>query len=66
MNVWVNDRECELDDGGTIRDLLDRLGVTVRHVAVEVNGLLVPRERHHEHRLAAEDRIEVVTLVGGG
>jgi thiamine biosynthesis protein ThiS len=27
---------------------------------------LVPRQRHAEHVLASGDRLEVVTLVGGG
>jgi len=35
-------------------------------VAVEVNLELVPRQRHAEHRLAEGDRLEIVTLVGGG
>ncbi len=64
--VSVNDSNVELPDAASIRDLLDRLQVTVRHVAVEVNGELVPRLRHAEHRLADGDRVEVVTLVGGG
>lgn len=34
--------------------------------AVEVNGTLAPRRRFHEHGLAEGDRVEIVTLVGGG
>ena len=36
------------------------------YVAVEVNLELVPRRRHAEHVLRDGDRVEVVTLVGGG
>ena len=39
---------------------------TAKPVAVEVNLQLVPRHRHAEHRLAEGDRLEIVTLVGGG
>jgi sulfur carrier protein len=46
--------------------LLAELGVTERHVAVEVNLELVPRGRHAAHELREADRLEVVTLVGGG
>jgi sulfur carrier protein len=35
-------------------------------VAVEVNLQLVPRARHAEQQLREADRLEVVTLVGGG
>ena len=34
--------------------------------AVEVNRTLVPRSRHESHQLQDGDRVEVVTLVGGG
>lgn len=34
--------------------------------AVELNGALAPRRRFHEQGLAEGDRIEIVTLVGGG
>ncbi len=66
VKVTVNDRTQELDLGSTIADLLNRLGITVKHVAVEVNGELIPREQHESFQLSDEDRIEVVTLVGGG
>jgi len=35
-------------------------------VAVEVNGEIVPRGRHAEHRLQPGDRIEIVHALGGG
>jgi sulfur carrier protein len=66
LNVTVNDQLHTLEPESTITDLLEQLGITVRHVAVEVNGDLVPRERHPDFQLSNEDRVEVVTLVGGG
>jgi len=50
----------------TVAELLKDLGLEPKHVAVEVNLELVPRARHAEHRLADGDRLEIVTLVGGG
>ena len=46
--------------------LLAELGLPLGHVAVEVNLELVPRARHAEQILAEGDRVEIVTLVGGG
>ena len=66
VQLVVNDRELELAGQATIKDLLHYLEVTVRHVAVEVNGKLIPRAEHESHQLQAGDRVEVVTLVGGG
>jgi len=46
--------------------LLAELALAGKPVAVEVNRELVPRERQAAHRLADGDRVEIVTLVGGG
>lgn len=66
MQVFLNGQAREIPDAATIADLLGELKLAVRHVAVEVNLELVPRARHAEHRLVPGDRLEVVTLVGGG
>lgn len=62
----VNGEALAVDDGATVADLLVRLGVASQAVAVEVNLDLVPRAQHAEVRLTEGDRVEVVTLVGGG
>jgi sulfur carrier protein len=66
LNILVNGTPREVPEGTTIAALLSELELASRHVAVEVNLELVPRTRHAEHRLRDADRLEVVTLVGGG
>jgi sulfur carrier protein len=66
MKIHVNDQPYELPDGATVAALLEQLGLAGKPVAVEVNLQLVPRGQHAEHVLAANDRLEIVTLVGGG
>jgi sulfur carrier protein len=46
--------------------LLQQLEIPLRGLAVEVNQEIVPRARHAEHLLADGDKLEIVTLVGGG
>ena len=66
MKVLVNDEAVELPEGASVADLIERLGFAGRGVAVERNLEIVPRSRHGETQLADGDRLEVVTLVGGG
>ncbi|HLA84076.1 MAG TPA: sulfur carrier protein ThiS [Thermoguttaceae bacterium] len=66
MKIIVNDQPREIPPDATIAELLDALNLAGRPVAVEVNLELVPRGRHAARRLAEGDRVEVVTLVGGG
>ena len=66
MEILVNGHLRQVSERTTIAELLAQLGLAGRHVAVEVNLQVVPRARHEEHQLAAGDRLEIVTLVGGG
>jgi thiazole synthase len=64
--ITVNQQPHSLPEPATVADLLHRLGLDPRRVAVEVNRDVVPRARHTEHCLTAGDAVEIVTLVGGG
>jgi sulfur carrier protein len=66
MNLIVNGRTESVPSGLTISELLARLKLPHKGLAVEVNQQIVPRARHAEHQLAEGDRLEVVSLVGGG
>jgi len=66
VEIIVNDQPRRVAEGISVALLLDELSLTGKHVAVEVNLQLVPRAQHAEHRLADGDRLEIVTLVGGG
>jgi thiazole synthase len=66
IEILVNGEQYRLPAGNTLADLLSRLGLEPRRIAVEVNQELVPRTRLGEYVLRPGDRVEIVTLVGGG
>lgn len=66
MQVVINGEPREIADGVTITALLTTLGIDLRRVAVELNEQVVPKARHAETSLAPNDRLEIVTFVGGG
>jgi sulfur carrier protein len=66
MTIQVNGKPHEVAAGATVTGLLGELGVTQSHVAVELNLEVVPRAQHAATILHDGDRLEVVTLVGGG
>ena len=66
MTIQVNGEDREIAPGASIKNLLSELGVTQPHVAVELNLEVVPRAEHESTMLREGDRLEVVTLVGGG
>ncbi|MBN8644785.1 MAG: sulfur carrier protein ThiS [Planctomycetes bacterium] len=64
--IELNGKPHAIAEGATVRDLLEALGLTAQPAAVEVNRVLVPRREHERRVLQPGDRVEVVTLVGGG
>jgi thiazole synthase len=66
LQLTINGEPKALPDSLTVADLLERLGLDRGQVAVEVNEAVVPKPRHGEHLLGDGDRVELVTLVGGG
>ncbi|GBD35779.1 Thiazole synthase [bacterium HR36] len=66
IEIWLNGERQRVPRGQTLANLLARLDLDPRRVAVEVNQQLVPRTQHDQYVIQPGDRIEVVTLVGGG
>lgn len=66
MQITVNDQPHDAPEGTTVAQLLTELGLGERPVAVELNLEICPRQEHAGRQLVAGDRLEVVTLVGGG
>lgn len=66
LSIQVNGQRHEVPSGTSIEQLLQLLEVRARAVAVEQNLEVVPRAEHASRRLADGDRLEIVTLVGGG
>ena len=64
--VQVNGAAREVPAGSSLDDLVRALGLRPEQVAVERNQRLVPRSEFARTTLQAGDRLEVVTLVGGG
>jgi len=66
MQIEINGDRTEVAEAITMAELLEQLELTGKRLAVEVNAELVPRSRFAEHRLAADDRVEIIHAVGGG
>jgi sulfur carrier protein len=66
LEIVVNGQTQTLERPATVAELLTRLGMPARGIAVELNDQIVPKARHAEQPLAPGDRLEIVSLVGGG
>ena len=66
MQIHVNGQTRELAENTSVLELLEQLDLRPRRVAVERNKKIVRRASFAEAVLGEGDRVEIVTLVGGG
>ena len=66
ISIQINGELAQVAEGTTVALLLQGLKKEPRYLAVELNEVLVPRTQHNARVLVADDRVEIVTLVGGG
>lgn len=66
MTITLNGDPFELDGPVTVTQLLERLDIDPRRVAVEHNRVVVKRASYASTTVRPGDEVEVVNFVGGG
>jgi sulfur carrier protein len=64
--LYVNGDRRQCPSHTHLPDLLVQLGMNPRLVAVEYNGEILQRQHWQETEVQEGDRLEIVTIVGGG
>ncbi len=66
ISITVNGEAREVPAPATVADLLTRIGLDTRKVAVERNMEIVPRSTYADTELTDGDALEIVHFIGGG
>lgn len=66
LHLTINGERQALEAPLTVAGLLEARALVGKRVAVERNGLIVPRSLHAETFLEEGDQLEIVVAVGGG
>jgi len=64
--LTINGEPRRFDEALTVAQLIERLELTGKRIALERNGQIVPRGQFGKERLADGDKLEIVVAVGGG
>ena len=69
MKIRVNGKEKDIelkDEEAFLSSILELLGYKSNTVVVEVNDLIINSKKWHNKVLKEGDRLEIVSIVGGG
>ena len=64
--IQLNGKKISIKSNFSIYDLLNKYKLTNKKVAIEHNGIIVPRVNYKKKFLKNNDKIEVVHFIGGG
>ena len=66
IEIIINGETQTFNGAVSVADLLARLGLPEKKIAVEHNLEIVPKSAYASHMVEAGDRIEIVHFIGGG
>ena len=66
MRITLNGDPYNLDQPLSVQELLERLNIDARRVAVEHNMVILRRHAFAATLVGDGDRVEIVNFVGGG
>lgn len=66
IQVWVNGDLKQMPGELSLPRFLEQIGTNPRLVAVEYNGEILHRHLWEQTTVQEGDRLEIVTIVGGG
>lgn len=67
IQITINGKAREFEPTiSTLADLVEKLGLTGKRLAIERNGEIVPKSTFGEVQLQHGDTLEIVGAVGGG
>jgi sulfur carrier protein len=64
--IQLNGKKVAIKPNYSILDLLKKYKLSNKKVAIEHNGIIIPKVNYKRKFLKNNDRVEVVTFIGGG
>ena len=66
IKITVNGKQMAVNFKYSLKNLIDKLKLPIKKVAIELNREIVNRKRITKIILKSGDRIEIVNFIGGG
>ena len=64
--IHLNGKKVTIKPKTTIYELLKKFKLNNKKVAIEYNGIIIPKLNYKKKYLKNNDRLEVVHFIGGG
>ena len=66
MNIFINGKVSEVKKNINIQDILRMNNISDENIVVEINRTIISKMYWDDTKLEENDKIEIITAVGGG
>jgi len=66
MKLTVNGQERDFNNIQNAKELVEKLGLINKPIAIELNYKILPKQKLEATKLSEGDKLEIVSFVGGG
>ena len=66
IKIIVNGKQMTVNPKYSLKNLIDKLKLPIKKIAIELNRQIVDKKRISKIILKSGDRIEIVNFIGGG
>ena len=66
IKIKLNGKFIKIQDKTTLQNLIKKLKVPIKKVAIELNQIIVNKKSLGKIKIKSNDKIEVVHFIGGG
>ena len=64
--IQLNGKKVTIKSNFSLEDLLKQYNLIRKKIAVEYNGVIIPKTKYKSRNLKNNDKIEIVHFIGGG
>ena len=66
IKITVNGKQMTVNPKYSLKNLIEKLKLPIKKIAIELNRQIVDRKRISKIILKSGDKIEIVNFIGGG
>jgi len=64
--IQLNGKKVVIKSNHLLSDLLKKYKLNNKRVAIELNGIIIPKVNYKKKKLKNNDKVEIVHFIGGG
>ena len=64
--IQLNGKKITINSKSSVHDLLKKYNLINKKIAIELNGIIIPKIKFKKKYLKNKDKVEVVHFIGGG